>query len=322
MFTPSNALGNWALIEVLQALQAAGVLDSLQENESITGHDLAVQLSLQERELEESLIFVSMNAPEIIGRDHDHFFAGPMCYDAHFRNILYFSKAYTPVAHNLGALLSGTSRYGVDIARDARALAFSSEIYGSNLANDLSRLLHLSRPDVLIDLGCGTGSLLARLTSELGCAGVGVEVALAASVVKRHHQNSYKLILGDVAKPDMWCHEVPRGSIALMANFVMHEFLIGNSTQEICAILTRYQQIFPGATLYVSEYNGFTVDELSSLPRNKRLVASFYQFVHPLTGQGMPQGRKSWHQIFTSCKVILEKEFISEPNTTIYVLKL
>lgn len=71
------------------------------------------------------------------------------------------------------------------LMRSPAYLDFCEEVYGYRLAllnmmdreqiDTLSKLLALDTSDTLLDLGCGSGSLLNHLVQQSGCRGIGVD---------------------------------------------------------------------------------------------------------------------------------------------------
>jgi len=71
------------------------------------------------------------------------------------------------------------------LSRSQAYLDFSEEVYGYRLAlrnmmdreqmDALTKLLALDASDTLLDLGCGSGSLLNHLVQQSGCRGIGMD---------------------------------------------------------------------------------------------------------------------------------------------------
>lgn len=320
MSESSKFASTWMLAEVLHALYKNGILATLEKSDVFRSSvEVSKQCGTKERETEAMLLFVSVMFPELLERNKDGLYRrGPDLMSRRFQNTLHFSLAYAPVAHALSPLVSGEKEYGHDVCRDGVELGISSELYARDIAEDITTLVGGEKPDVVIDLGCGSGHIVRRIASECSCVGIGIDESMPESTEKE--DGNLFFVKGDISDPTLWKENVPAGKTVFVASMVMHEFLFDGS-DKLKELFGEYRTCFPNAVMFVAEYNGYTPDELVALPTEVRGSAALYQFVHPLTKQGTPRGQKEWRQIFKKCDVELLGEFISKPNATIYKVR-
>lgn len=311
---------NWVLVSVLHALYNSGTFKYLHEKSgphSIS--EIALTCHVKGAELKACLAYVSMHLPELVDRLGDDVFSLTAEYDSDlFQNLLHFTLAYAPAVQSLGSLLTGEKEYGRDLERNSRSVGISSEIYSKNAGKQLADLVEFVKPEVVIDIGCGTGHLVEVLAERFGCIGyaiddVGIHEDAASSNV--HY------LTGDALLPKEWCSNIPKGRLVLVASMVMHE-LLRNGISAFVKTLNEYSDVFPNAHLFIVEYNAYSDKELMHMPEHIFASASMYQFLHPLTKQGSPQSKEEWRSIFKRSKLVLLDEKSMDPNLTVYHLKL
>lgn len=317
-------------LKVLGTLEEIGALELLAQNpQGLSAKEIAGRLGLIPALLEPVCDFVSVNLPTILRKEGNCYFFDKKTYNQDFWGRLNFILAYEPVFSNLSQLLRGKVKYNKDIRRRGIYLQRSSAIYNAKAWQQIIEVLKKNNPHTIIDLGCGSAEFLIRICLTLpDTFGIGVEIDKKLAVLARGNIKEQKLseriliIQGDAAKPEELMKHLAFKSdstrIALVGITIWHEFLI-NSEKFLIELFRRYRDCFPGSIFIIAEYNGFSFEELINLPQPAREKASFYQLVHPLTNQGLPQSPEKWRMILRKAGFNLRETMAVEPNFTIYI---
>jgi len=226
MLKPSNALGGWALMHALHALEETGVFAHLVgRKRGASAQSIARACSTDEEVLRATLRFVSINAPGLLQQSSkDTFVLGSQHDSEGFQNILHFSRAYAPVLHGLAPLLTKQKMYGKDVVRDHTALSISSELYVRPVVAELVSLLREESPEVIVDVGCGSGALVKEASKALGTKGVGIDEALPSERKSTHKGATF--LVGDAAKPSEWTKHLPEGKTVFVMSMVQYDSLL------------------------------------------------------------------------------------------------
>jgi len=212
-----------------------------------------------------------------------------------------FLYAYSPIFHNLEALLNKQEIYGIRIIRHADYVAKASTAITRYLPFPAAkRLLHKHGYHSVLDLGCGDGAFLFYLCQD-GCTGFGVDLAEQAidSAKRRAFETGQSERLKfEVA--DIFHLEAIQGKamapvhvISLM--FVLHEFLYAGG-QKVRVLLQNICHTFPNSDLLVCELNECTPEYL----RQRSTAICEHHLYHRLSHQGFAT-TDQWLRIFSEC---------------------
>ena len=212
-----------------------------------------------------------------------------------------FLYAYSPVFHNLDALLNKQETYGIGIVRHADYVAKGSTAITRYLPFPAAkRLLHKHGYQSLLDLGCGDGAFLFYVCQD-GCTGLGVDLAEQAIASARRHAletgqgKRLKFEVADIFQLEDIRHKalLPVQVISLM--FVLHEFLYGGD-HKVRALLQAIRDTFPNSDLLVCELNECTPEYL----RQRSTAICEHHLYHRLSHQGFAT-TDQWLKIFSEC---------------------
>lgn len=326
---PSEPIVHFTLMSVLAALEECGCLDEIKKNrDGITAKELSQRLSLNSSVLVELLNFITINSPAMLGKNKDCYCAGPLLSNPIFKNSFYFFLAYKPVLFSLTPLLKRELVYGRDLQRRGEYLYRSSALYNAPAYKTVLDILEKIECDIVVDLGCGRGDFLIQMHQRFSAKkGLGIEID--ENVVTISHEmmssegldKSIKIIEGDAKNPEAWKHNLGKISpsrCVFIGITLWHEFLF-KGVDALYDILKQYRLYFPRGTFIAVEYNGFSTDDLLTLPFNRRGMASLYQMVHPLTNQGTPLPISAWQDIFHNSGVVITNTVPTGENSTVYV---
>ena len=329
MRRPFELITSYALLSVCAALDECGCFEALKKNENgITIKELSERLSLNESALACLIDFIVVNEPSLLlEKEPGRYGAGELLLNSKFQNNLYFFLAYMPVLSSLESLLRGDKVYGMDFKRRGEYLQRSSAIHNKEAYGVVAKSLKNMEFDLIADIGCGRGDFLVdvfRFFPDKRFIGIESDKSVVEAsqrfLKERNANESISVIEGDASAPQEW-RNVLKGTDPSRCVFVgitlWHEFL--NKQGALSAILKRYRSYFPKSTFIAVEYNGFSVKDLAALPEDFRGAASFYQFVHPLTNQGVPPSVSAWQTFFMENGVLLTDIIPAPNNLTVYV---
>ena len=329
MRRPFVVITSYTLLSVCAALDECGCLEALKKSESgITIRELSEKLSLNEVALASLIDFIAINEPSLLlEKEPGRYGAGELLLNSKFQNNLYFFLAYMPVLSSLKSLLRGDKVYGIDFKRRGDYLQRSSAIHNKKAYEVVVKSLKNIEFDLVADIGCGRGDFLVdTLKSFPDKKYIGIESdrsvveASQRFLKERNADKSISIIKGDASTPQEWRHilkEINPSRCVFVGITLWHEFL--NKQGALSAILNRYRSYFPKSTFIAVEYNGFSVKDLAALPEDFRGAASFYQFVHPLTNQGVPPSVSAWQTFFMENGVLVTDIIPAPNNLTVYI---
>ena len=221
-----------------------------------------------------------------------------------------FIGAYGQTALNLPAVLANDHelrRALVD--RKSLARAFTS-------VRDLSRglvtaMIAGTRPSTLLDLGCGTGSLLVELAKlDPRFRGIGVDAnrfmcTEARRHAKVHHVRTRVRIFCQDARD---VQRLPDAT-ALHGASLLNE-MFANGADEAIEYLQKLRERFAGRDIWFVDYYG----RLGAKRIDKSAVphSVLHDLIQVLSGQGIPPSDlKSWRAIYRAadCRLIEAHEF-------------
>jgi SAM-dependent methyltransferase len=212
-----------------------------------------------------------------------------------------FLYAYSPIFHNLEALLKKQEIYGIRIARHADYVAKGSTAITRYLPFPAAkRLLHKHGYHSILDLGCGDGAFLFYVCQD---SGIGLGVDLAEQAIDSARRRALETGQGERLKfevADIFHLEDIRGKalhpvqlISLM--FVLHEFLYGGD-ERVRVLLQNIRHTFPSSDLLVCELNECTPEYL----RQRSSAICEHHLYHRLSQQGFST-IDQWLRIFSEC---------------------
>lgn len=215
-----------------------------------------------------------------------------------------FVGAYGPTAVHLDRTLSNAGS-GLSLV-DRRALA---EAFRG--VKDVSRgwivpMLLGAQVSSLIDLGCGTASLLVELAGlRAGFRGVGVDGSREMCKVARLHARSHgvsrrvRIVCADVRDVG----SLPEGE-ALYAASLLNE-LFANGADEAVDFLRRLKERYPGRDCWFVDYYG-QLDQGPKKTGREVTHALLHDLIQVLSGQGVPPpDLKAWRVIYRHADVKL-----------------
>lgn len=301
----------YAVTEILLALDSLGVLEDLSARGSASVEELAGDPHL----VGACLDYLAVTTP-LLTREGSAYHARPELRGRLLRMLLDTAAAYRPVFRDLRELLTGEKVYGEDLCRDGARLAAASARLTRGAIPVIARRLAERSVTTVADLGCGKGELLATLCAGGPRRGFGLDVDPDAVATARAHLGGLADVrLGDLRDPGALDH-VPREGLALVAVTVIHEFL-----REGDEALVSFLRGLPRVPLIVVEYDAVPFEELATTEDEETLLtASFYQLLHPLSGQGDPQPAGRWREFFARAGYRVASEDRVPPRLCVFTL--
>ena len=212
-----------------------------------------------------------------------------------------FLYAYSPIFHNLEALLNKQESYGIRIIRHADYVAKGSTAITRYLPFPAAkRLLYKHGYRSVLDLGCGDGAFLFYVCQD-GRTGLGIDLAEQAIASARRRaletgqSERLKFEVADIFHLEEIVGKAlhPVQVVSLM--FVLHEFLYGGD-ERVCVLLQNIRSNFPNSDLLVCELNECTTGYL----RQRSSAICEHHLYHRLSHQGFAT-IDQWLRIFSEC---------------------
>lgn len=235
-----------------------------------------------------------------------------------------YGRAFAPLAASIGTLLRRPGEGPRLVDRGAQSDAFTDDEGTGALTDLLGKLAFTS----MLDLGCGTGSVLRSLASrDLGFSGIGIDANPAMCRAGRRLGREaglgrrVRLVVGDARFPARVVEpRARRGIEALLARDFVNELCRDDGRRAI-AWLRRLRRVFPGRALVVADYYGRlgTPGE----PTADRHVL-LHDFVQLLSGQGIPPSdADGWERLYAAagCRLAAVIEDSRSPRF-VHVVKL
>lgn len=233
--------------------------------------------------------------------------------------------AYYRVFNNLEHLLEGTVTYAAEprLHRSARHLHRASTHF-TRPAHDrvLDNIVH-RQPHTVVDIGCGDGYFITRVvrsTTGIRCIGVDNDADALAYGAARKDASAATFLTGDLRQVEWYA---PKGSaVVYVAMAVVHE-LFREGRSAVVDFIRDLRRHTPGGTLILVEFLGRESVELAreGHPKRKR-VAAFYQLLHPLTDQGLPQQEATWTDCIAEAGASLDSLSVTENNLGVFTVRL
>ncbi|TYC10342.1 methyltransferase domain-containing protein [Actinomadura syzygii] len=233
----------------------------------------------------------------------------------------FYLEAYGPVTRAMTDLLTGSARYGVDVTRAPAALGRHSGTVSTVSYLPIVRRAMAGRSAArLIDLGCGTGSLLIQLCqADPELTGVGLDIAPEAIAAARETADRAgvgdraRFAVADAFDPATWPDGCD-GAEVICGIGVLHEhFRDGDG--RVVELLDRYADILTGDRVLL-------IGEPEVRYDNRENDSDFF-LVHVLTAQGIPRDRQGWLAVFGRTRLQCGRLYTSAvagPRTCFYEL--
>jgi SAM-dependent methyltransferase len=284
----------------------SGVFERLRK--SRTAEDLAQECDWQPDPLRSCLDFLAATTG-LVRRDRKGRYKAILP-PAHVFEIEKFVGAYGQMADKLPDLLSGKTTGRALVDHRSLARAFSS-------IADVSRglvtaMIVGARPATLLDLGCGTGSLLVQLAKlDPGFHGIGIDASKPMCQAARKHasRNGVSSRVRIACQDARDVQRLPDAD-ALHAASLFNE-MFAHGSGEAITYLGKLKERFQGRDIWLVDYYGRL-----GLGGNTRASdvghALLHDLVQVLSGQGVPPpDLKSWRAIYRAagCKLVEAHEF-------------
>jgi SAM-dependent methyltransferase len=300
-------LGGYYQSLVLLHLLRAGVLDSLQERR--TAENLALALDWQPGPLRACLDFLA-ETTGIIRRDRSRrYFTTLPC--EQISGLVFqvekFAGAYGRTAQYLPDILARGGPGGQNFV-DRRSLARAFGSIADSSRGWVTALIIGARPSTLLDLGCGSGSLLVQLAKlDPEFRGIGVEASGSMCAMARRHVRKHSLRSRiEILHHDARLVEDLPDATALHAASLMNE-MFKDGPSEAIEFLRRLKRRFGGRNIWLVDYYGRLgngrVKSVRAVPH-----VLLHDLVQILSGQGMPPPDiKAWRSIYRAANCSLRE---------------
>ncbi|MFB7619147.1 methyltransferase domain-containing protein [Kitasatospora sp. NPDC056181] len=297
----------WTALDLVEGFHLAHAVAALHEEGILAALDrpgpaehLAERAGLDAAWLATLLDYTAART-ELLEHTPDGYRATPH-YDAHARGLLdQYIGAYGPNARQLRALLREPRHAAatVDRARHADAFAGFDRSPALGLMAEVIAQLGLGR---LLDLGCGTGTLLMDLAGrDPDFTGWGVD-ANAAMCGRARRRLAEAGLAGRVTVLHGDCSHLESAPAAgireqvetLSAASLLNEFFADGRAAAV-GWLRRLRELFPGRALIVADYYGQVGRREPPWPR----MHALHDVVQVISGQGVPPGdRAGWVEVY------------------------
>ena len=252
---------------------------------------------------------------DLVSRGETGFRVGPGLGPTERGVIDQYLGAYGPNAAALPDILSGAvnARSLTNRARHARAYAGTSGA-GAALLPDLFRKLSL---DHVLDLGCGSGELLAKLAArDPGFHGHGVDANPAMIDLARARDlpaDRVQFSVGDVTDPQACVpDDVRAGTEVLVASNLLNEFF--GTLGAAADWLRLLGGAFPGCLLVVVDYYGVLGHSADPPPH-----LALHDWIQLISAQGVPPpDLDGWQSVYRQADCEL-KHVIQDSKTSVFI---
>jgi SAM-dependent methyltransferase len=291
------------LAHILLALDRTGVLSSLSRPAEVS--KLASKHQVDKGILEAALQLLAARTT-LLSQKAGRYRLTPS-YDVYARFIIHqYLESYGENAAQLDRILRDPAVMATLVDRDQHTKAFEeAPAFGSALIADLIVQLALNR---VLDVGCGTGGLLAELAARLpGFVGWGIDIspsmcsAARRRIAAMRSTKKIAVIKGDCRHPEQF---VPASVIkevrTITASSVANEFFSDEAAA--ASWLSGLKATFPNRIMLIADYYGRLGKTRPPWPRQTAL----HDFVQVISGQGVPPPTLScWKKIYRAAECTL-----------------
>jgi SAM-dependent methyltransferase len=308
------AVDGYYLGAVLDGLHRAGVLAKLTAPQ--TAAEVATTMGVSERLMAPLLAFAARSGGAVTHdpetgrfRVHPSYLQGPMA--AHLLD--QYIGGYGPCLAALPELLRTPGQGGVLIDRVRHSAAF---VNASDDRSELAQVLEQLAPVGVLDLGCGSASLLRNaIDRDSEMIGIGIDktpemLAEARRQVPRGTEDRLHFFQGDVPEAAETLSRELRDKVDLIvAQSLANEFFAERSIDDFLARLAR---TFPGRLLVLSDYYSLLADGVPAGGTDQARSA-VHDVAQVLSGQGVPPGNlEGWRDIYARNDLTLLKALSSK----------
>lgn len=231
-----------------------------------------------------------------------------------------YGLAFGSNAAQLGTLLRrpALARAAVDSSRHARAFAQVQE----SAVGALPAIIRQLGFNHLLDLGCGTASLLLQLAApDRAFVGWGLEAnpAMCQRARKRIRAaglgQRVRVWQGDAFRPRSALPATVRTQVQSVVASQLANELFGTGSARAVTWLRQLHAILPGRPLLLCDYYG----QLGTRSRNVMREVLLHDYVQVISGQGVPPpSLKEWRAIYSAagCRLV---HVMQDPATTLFV---
>ena len=288
------------LAHVVRCLHDEGLLEKLTEWHSV--EELEDIHGLDNKTLQRLLWYAAQRS-DIIQRENNRYRLAEPYQDYQRTGFLIdqYLGAYAPNAVNLSQVIRTPETAGQWVDRVKHSKAFERlERPGFRVLPDVIRQLSISN---LLDLGCGTGTLLTALAKDdinVHAWGIEQNQAMVAKANERiasmNLARQLTVIHGDCQNLEGCTSDTLRKQVqAICSASLLNEFFIHGS-ETLVDWLQKLRQLFPKRLLIVADYYGRLGYDCDDYPRHGLL----HDFVQSISGQGVPPpNTKAWEQCYT-----------------------
>ena len=289
-----DMLAAHAAAEALYALLRTGVLDTIRDPH--TAAEVATRHGMDSAAAAVILEFLARTTNLVTRRGERFELAADAAESVAWRALLEkFIGAYGPAVRNCEELLMAPSCGGAAIDRAALARAFEADDESMAVVRAIIDL----QPRGVLDLGCGQGSLLARVCGGRSIRGWGIDRssdmcrAARARLTAAGLEDQVTIRCTAVDNLARWLGPAERRRVDVVcAASLFNEWMADYSIA--VAMLLRLAKWFPGRSLVV-------VDYLGALGHHRRAGRYTYltDLIQSLTGQGVaPPSHSAWGRIY------------------------
>lgn len=309
----------WSAAELAEAFHLAHAVNYLVDTGLLSDREcpagkLAAAHGLDPAVLSGMLDFLAART-DLVSRGERGFRTGPGLGPAERGHIDQYLGAYGPNVAALPDILAGAvdSRSLTDRVRHARAFAGGSGAGAALLPGLLGRL----GLNHILDLGCGSGELLAELAGrDPAFRGHGVDAnpgMIDAARARDLPAGQVQFSVGDVTDPQACVpDDVRAGAEVLVASNLLNEFF--GTDGAAAGWLGRLSQAFPGRLLVVVDYYGVLGHSADPPPR-----FALHDWIQLISGQGVPPpDLDGWQSVYQQAGCQL-KHAIQDSKASVFI---
>lgn len=208
--------------------------------------------------------------------------------------------AYEPVFARLEGIVTGTVAYGTDVSRSHEEMVRGLTVLEDRMMGTVSDAVHDAGARKVLDLGCGSGRMLARMCElDPGIETVGVDrdpgsCAVARETVQvRGLEGRMAVVQGDAFDVRSLPAEVLDGVDTVTVMFLLHEVLRQRGRAGAVALLADIAELVgPDGQLVMVEVAGTTDHRY----RERQLFVPEYELLHEYTNQRLA-AREEWERM-------------------------
>ncbi len=220
---------------------------------------------------------------------------------------------FEPVWSNLGGMLSGQVKYGVDFVRNGNFADQGIQKFSQKFWPALSRILAQVKADTAVEVGITTDLLLDIGARMPGVRPYGIDrnpirVASAKARAKEVGLETIKYLHGDIFAPDTWIQSVGRTTSGVLYSIHFHEFIAINQHRQD-GLFQALKRGLPGWYVLVFEQPRMPSSAKQDLPEALWLYSQSNILIHELIGNGRILSRADWVAAgeTSGCRLILDE---------------